>query len=1583
MVATFCNRMVLIAYGTMRARYASGYPIAGMVRARIPGAIEPYTSVAARIGRPIPMARSWAGGHAAPLNLGAAGALAFGCILACGTASAVERGYFAQRVVADDELTQNTVTAIVQDRTGFLWVGTQGGLHRYDGYRFLPLQHDPLDRSSIPDSFITALAESGTDPLIVGTVAGAAWLDAAAQRFVPIETTAGAASTGPMAVSALLIDAKRQLWLGTRRGAVFAGPPTGPLTEITPAPQAPDDGEVTDLEQAADGTIWAAVGPTLRRFADTTAPAMTLALPEGTRAHALLRARDGTLWLGASTGLHRIASEDRVERVWPAEVAAVRSAVVDLAEAPGGRLWLGVFGRGLIAFDPANLAVEAIEKDLRLGGSLPEESLRRVFLDRSGLLWVGGDVTGLTRLDPSGTRFALLYDENALDSALETNHVRSLYEDRDGPLWIGTDGDGLKRYDFGARRFEHFGQRMRNALPEPLRETELRVQAILPAEADQLWVGTNLGLFRVARSNGSSRLIAAERDIHALAPAADGALWLGLHDAGLERFDPATATASRLGDATRADAALWSQTVLALTSDRAGRLWIGTFGGLNLLDADGITLRRLALAEPGSGVPVSTPVRAILEARDGGIWVATHAGLWQLESMNEGVARWRLHATGEAPAWRTVYALGEDDAGRIWLSGNRGLAVLEPDSGRIRRFALEDGLQGLEFNGGAATRMRDGRLAFGGLAGINFVTPDRIEASTYEPTVALTAIQRGERWQPVLDQTPGTTIRLAPDQRVLGFEFAALDFGAPARNRYEYRLDGFDDRWIALGNQRQVSFTNLDPGSYTLRLRGTNRDQVWSPRELAIPIEVNPPFWRSLPALLGYAALAFALLVLVLRALRRRREREQRFNRELREREARLRVAIWGSGDEFWDLDMRANQVVRIGADNLLGFEPEHQLSAEDWRSKAVHPDDLARVEQLLAEHVAGKREFFESEHRVRGAEGEWIWVRSRGKIVARDERGQPLRIAGTARDISSTRAAERDRRIAEEVIRSMSEAVTVCDLDFNFISVNPAFTRITGYIESEIRGKPSTMLNCDQHTDEFHQTLRKTLARTGHWSGEIWQRRKDGEEFLCWLELSEVADANGARTHWVGVLTDITDRKRAEQELRYLANYDTLTGLPNRTLLGERLAHALIRARRHGSRVAVLFLDLDRFKHVNDSMGHAAGDRLLKAAGARITASVRDSDTVARLGGDEFTVVIEDLTEHSQAERIAQKLIDAFLVPLDIDGRTEVVISPSIGISIYPDHGQVPTDLLKFADTAMYQAKEKGRNTYQIYTEAMDARARLRASMVGYLHKAIERGELSLVYQPRLSLSDNRITGVEALLRWRNPDIGSVPPSTFIPLAEETGLIVPIGEWVLREACNQLKRWTSAGIGGLTVAVNISMLQLLRGELYQVLRAMLESFQIPAHRIELELTESMVMANAEQSISTLTQLKSLGVNVAIDDFGTGYSSLAYLKRLPIDTLKIDKEFVGDITTDPDDEAITATVITMAHSLGLDVVAEGVELAEQLDYLREQGCDEVQGNLISPPLDPERCQKFLLEHRAEEAKASPREVPAVAGGGPR
>jgi diguanylate cyclase (GGDEF)-like protein/PAS domain S-box-containing protein len=540
-----------------------------------------------------------------------------------------------------------------------------------------------------------------------------------------------------------------------------------------------------------------------------------------------------------------------------------------------------------------------------------------------------------------------------------------------------------------------------------------------------------------------------------------------------------------------------------------------------------------------------------------------------------------------------------------------------------------------------------------------------------------------------------------------------------------------------------------------------------------------------------------------------------------------------------------------------------------------------------------------------------------------------------------------------------MNEAVSILDRGFDFVSVNPAFSRMTGYSDVEVIGRNGSLLDSAQHDPGFYRQVREHIERHGRWSGEMWQQRKDGEEFLCAYECTAVLDHNGQHQLYVAVLSDITDQKRAEQELRYLANYDTLTNLPNRTLLAERLSRAIVRARRQDDRIAVLFLDLDRFKDINDSLGHAAGDRILRAAAVRLQETVGAQHTVARLGGDEFTVVLENLRSPEEADKVAREIIMAFEAPLLTDDRHEVSISPSIGISLYPDHAQVPTELLKQADTAMYQAKSFGRRTFVRYTEAMDVSIRRRATISGALRKVLDRGELRIAYQPRMALAENRIVGVEALLRWHSPEHGDIPPSQFIPLAEEAGLILEIGEWVLREACLTLHRWHQHGLSDLRMAVNVSALQLLRGDLPGVVERVLAETGLPPSALELELTESVVMANAEQTADKLQAFRKLGISLAIDDFGTGYSSLAYLKRLPINTLKIDKEFVDDLSLGSEDAAITTTVIAMARSLGLNVVAEGVETEAQVQFLREHQCDEIQGYWLSPPLDAHRCLALI------------------------
>ncbi|WP_374249055.1 putative bifunctional diguanylate cyclase/phosphodiesterase [Thermomonas sp.] len=716
-----------------------------------------------------------------------------------------------------------------------------------------------------------------------------------------------------------------------------------------------------------------------------------------------------------------------------------------------------------------------------------------------------------------------------------------------------------------------------------------------------------------------------------------------------------------------------------------------------------------------------------------------------------------------------------------------------------------------------------------------------------------------------------------------------------------------------------------------------------------------------------WLVLLLALLVLLLAwlaiASHQRRVRDQQAHlKALREHDQRLRLSLWASNELYWQYDLRRRELERtqVSPDKTNDLVAHFGLD----HGPQIHPEDLPRTLAQLRAYLHGKSPIFRSEHRMRGDDGQWQWVRVRGRAVGHDANGRVTRIAGTARNIDALRELESQRQIAGEVLRNMAESVVVLDADFHFVAVNPAFSQMSGYDGDEVIGRDAALLNGSRHPAEFHQQARQQILARSSWTGEMWQRRKDGREFLCAMQCNAIEDPGTQQRLYVLVTSDITERRRIEQELRYLANFDPLTNLPNRTLLAERLSHAIVQARRHGRRLALLFLDLDNFKDINDSLGHATGDRVLRATAQRLQDVAGTACTVARISGDEFAILLENLGDPAEADALARAILDAFDAPLALDDRRDFTISPSIGISLFPEHALVPTDLLKHADTAMYRAKGTGKHAFMRYAPEMEGDIRRRAGMVAGLRRAVERGELRLVFQPQLALADNRFAAVEALLRWDSPEFGEVPPQQFIPLAEDSGSIVAIGHWVLAQACRTLASWRSAGLDPrLAMSVNVSAVQLLRGELSHSVAGILADTALPSTALELELTESVLMANAALASERLQAFRDHGVSIAVDDFGTGYSSLAYLHRLPITTLKIDKAFIDGLATpgDQEDTTITTTVIAMARTLGLRTVAEGVETAAQLDFLRRHACDIAQGYWIARPMGADACLRFLLD----------------------
>jgi diguanylate cyclase (GGDEF)-like protein/PAS domain S-box-containing protein len=617
---------------------------------------------------------------------------------------------------------------------------------------------------------------------------------------------------------------------------------------------------------------------------------------------------------------------------------------------------------------------------------------------------------------------------------------------------------------------------------------------------------------------------------------------------------------------------------------------------------------------------------------------------------------------------------------------------------------------------------------------------------------------------------------------------------------------------------------------------------------------------------------------------------------------------------------------------------------------------------------AAGFREIGDIHARMHASARLILLKSTRGEPVTREEYAAMVEQVNELRQkvyglgVTFTRDLGLISRLADKIFEYASEGVMITDPQGRILNVNRAFTEVTGYTRQEVAGKTPGILNSGRQPPEFYRGMWRSLTENGHWQGEIWNRRKNGEIYLEWLSISAVKDCQGQTTHYVAIFSDITTVKENEARLHTLAYYDALTGLPNRLLFQDRLQQALTRAARDNRLVALMLLDLDRFKIVNDTLGHSAGDALLVDAARRIGGCVRDSDTVARLGGDEFTVILPDVADIRSASKVAQKIVDSLSVPFTLEGH-EVFVTTSIGISLYPISARNGEALVKAADIAMYRAKEQGRNNYQFYRSSASAETTALFTLENHLRRALERNELKVFYQPQVEIETGLITGVEALLRWEHPDRGTISPCEFIPLAEETGLIVPIGEWVLREACRQNKAWQDAGIPPLRVAVNVSARQLKQKTLAEKVAEILDDTGLLPEWLELELTESIVMQNAEEAIGLLNQLKSLGVWLSIDDFGTGYSSLSYLKRFPIDTVKIDRSFISGVTRDGDDAAISHAIITLANSLKLKVIAEGVETRDQLVFLREHQCCDAQGYFFSRPLGADQITRLLREKR--------------------
>ncbi|WP_232424101.1 EAL domain-containing protein [Imhoffiella purpurea] len=672
----------------------------------------------------------------------------------------------------------------------------------------------------------------------------------------------------------------------------------------------------------------------------------------------------------------------------------------------------------------------------------------------------------------------------------------------------------------------------------------------------------------------------------------------------------------------------------------------------------------------------------------------------------------------------------------------------------------------------------------------------------------------------------------------------------------------------------------------------------------------------------------------------------------LRETRERYRVlAEFSSEWEYWLGPEGRYLYVSPACERITGHSAAEFEADPELLTRLIHPEDRARwIAHAEHQRRDDECELDGLEFRLLTRDGRERWIEHICNQVIADD-GRFLGRRGVNRDISERIEAERSLRLAARVFESTDEGVVITDPRARILAVNRAFTEITGYAEEEALGETPGLLRSGRQDSGFYSGMWDSLANRGHWRGELWNRHKEGHLFPVLLTVSSVLDDAGELTNYVGVFSDISHIKRAEERLEFLANHDPLTELPNRSMFQERLQQCIQRAERYKRQFALLFLDLDHFKDVNDTLGHPFGDALLKQVAEILAQQVRVVDTIARLGGDEFVVILEDIPEPRFAARFADRLMDVFAQPM-IVVEQELFITVSIGISVYPQDGQDMDSLVRHADIAMYQAKSAGRNAFRFFEPLMSDGLARRMRLEHQLRGALERNEFVLHYQPQLSLDGRRLRGVETFCRWMHPELGLLPPERFLPMTEELGLIKELGCWVLEQSCGQLASWDRAGIRVPRLAVNLSMRELSGRETVARVREILERYRIAPERLELEVAESKLMRCADALVGNLKGIRELGVRLAVDDFGIGFSSMTLLQRLPLKRLKIDRSIVAALAADSDQRLVVRAIVSLAYSLGLSVLAEGIETREQADLLIGEGCEEGQGFFFCEPLPP-------------------------------
>lgn len=1484
-------------------------------------------------------------------------AVIFGAVslILCSLAAApVNAADIVQRVFnAQDGLANATIQDISFDHYGFVWLATQQGLYRVSNSKVRRIDKVGFD-SVLDDEFISTVVNSGQDHLLVGTNSSLYLYSILDNHFSLIlrpEDNDATNINNSIHVAATQRQLDGRLLILAFSGQVYYFDDITQQLSLSPSHTLDRNLPWRNaLELHNTNYLFSTNHEVQLHHADGTFIGQFPWSDKNGTINKLFQDKQQRVWMLTSKGIFKL----NIESLTVQAVAEIPYYVEQMEQDLNGDLWISSRA-GLIFWSQENNKLIIYRDELKQRANI--DYIHDMAVDADGLLWIGGSGDGLAVI--AGKPSFLIDDYSKKPPyQLDNEMVWSIYSEGD-TVWLGTDG--------GLSVVNTHDQTSIMLIPKGF-ELNDSIYKISSLDEQHLVLATTSGLYVVNKlTNISSRFADWSGGKTSLVDRViiniyrdklfSDVIWFATTK-GLYYWQDGKdeLTLQELNDGQQS---LTNARYSALLRDTEHHLWLAGNKHFGYLNTEGEYVSKLNLFANFTILPTIT---SVMQVAPSVLWFgSSQQGIYQYNTQTNKIIsldqQWKIDC-------KVVYFL-QDTATDHIVGCASAIIKINKATGKVSSFSHKDGFISDEFNESA--KFYDPAKGFfvGTPDGAMLIDLDKLAPRTVNDKAILESVSVFYDDKTAVYLIPSQLSQVEPGASLISFQIAILDYLDDKPMTIQYRLveNGSDaGNYVLLEGQSQINITGLSAGEYVLELL-YKKNGVWTNEPFQYRFTVKQFWWRS-QQFKGALILIILLTGLALLIFRQRQvSRFKQMNTALLQSDDRLCQALKGSDSDLWQWHEHTRMFSLDNRGGVLGPEPHIDIKLEDI---PIHQDDIEQISKAWNELITCATDVIDIEYRYHNQyDQQWHWLRIKGRATDVDHSGGKLiHVAGMYTDITQQRALESEVNLLAQAFENTSEGMLILDSDKHIKISNAAANLILAAQKSDLVGKPFAKLVFET-LEPFD--MDDVFDKEGFWTGECEFNCNDGSRCPVWINISTMFNVSGSALHYVVVFSDITERKHNELHLRRLANNDMLTGLANRAMFSRRLGQVIETAKQHHENLALLFLDLDRFKHVNDSYGHSMGDALLVEAASRLQSCLSEEHLLCRFGGDEFVILLRDAKDVDTINHIAKQLLQQIEMPFKLYGR-EFFISTSIGISMWSDDDQTPETLIKNADLAMYHAKEEGRGNFQYYSAERNAEALYHLRLEADLHQAILCNEFELYYQPQIDVNKhNSIVGVEALIRWKHPKDGMIRPDVFIGIAESCGLIVEIDRWVLTQACLDGASWHQQYQSKIKVSVNVSAMHFRQPDFIDFLTATLHKTGMPAKYLSVEITEGVLMKEVDIASQHLLALKQLGIDVAIDDFGTGYSSLAYLRSFQVNILKIDRSFLIHIDTHQADQAIVSSVIELARNLSLEVIAEGVETAEQLAQVVQRGCHIIQGYYFAKPmpkadLEQDIKQQMSIEH---------------------